>query len=62
MSNNGNAKDIIGEKIGGDGDDWILATLNIPSVTAEIGTESSYIEEWQVKNTEEAMKLCNDNS
>lgn len=62
MSNNGNAKDIIGEKIGGDGDDYILGELNIPSVTAELGTEGQYIEEWQVKNVDEAVKICADNS
>lgn len=46
MSNNGNSKDIIGEKIGGDGDDYILGELNIPSVTAELGTEGQYVDEW----------------
>ena len=62
MSNNGNSHDIIGERIGGDGDDYILGELGIPSVTAELGTEGQYIEEWQVKNLDEAVKICQDNS
>lgn len=62
MSNNGNSKDIIGERIGGDGDDYILGEIGIPSVTAELGTEGQYIEEWQVKNLDEALKICQDNS
>ena len=35
----GNAKAVIGNTIGGDQDDWTLAELGIPSVTAEIGRE-----------------------
>jgi hypothetical protein len=42
----GNSKDIIGDQIGGDMDDWILATFNIPSVTGELGNENDFIEEW----------------
>ena len=34
---NGNSKTIIGDQMGGDMDDWVLATYNIPSVTGEIG-------------------------
>ena len=62
MSNNGNSKDIIGEKIGGDGDDYILGEIGIPSVTAELGTEGQYFEEWQNKDSENALKICEDNS
>ena len=61
MTNNGNSKDILGEKIGGDGDDWILDNLNIPSVTAELGTEGQYIEEWTIKDVPNAVQICTDN-
>ena len=37
--NDGNAFDLIGERIGGDLDDWALQTLNIPSVTNELGRD-----------------------
>ena len=33
----GTSKETMGVAIGGDQDDWTLATLGIPSVTAEIG-------------------------
>lgn len=62
MTKDGNAKDIIGERIGGDCDDYILSEFRIPSVTAELGREGQYIEEWQNKNNEEALKICEDNS
>lgn len=62
MNHDGNAKDIIGERIGGDCDDYILSEFRIPSVTAELGREGQYIEEWQNKNNEEAQKICEDNS
>lgn len=33
----GTSKDTMGQAIGGDQDDWALAELGIPSVTAEVG-------------------------
>jgi hypothetical protein len=42
----GNSHDLIGEKIGGDMDDWILGALGIPSVTAELGLEEQYTGSW----------------
>lgn len=36
----------MGEIVSGDVDDWILARLNIPSVTAELGTEADYQDFW----------------
>lgn len=47
-SNDGNSMDILGERIGGDMDDWVLATLGIPSVTNELGRESQYHRSWEV--------------
>ena len=51
----------MGEIVSGDVDDWILARLNIPSVTAELGTEADYQDFWQNRNKEEAMRICEDN-
>ena len=42
MQHNGNSKTEMGEIVSGDVDDWILARLNIPSVTVELGTEADY--------------------
>ena len=62
MSTGGNAFELIGEKIGGDSDDYVLSELGIPSVTAELGRENQYSEEWANKNVEEAYKICSDNA
>jgi len=36
----GNSYKLMGDVIGGDMDDWILSTFNIPSVTNELGVDS----------------------
>jgi hypothetical protein len=43
-------------------DDWVLSTFGIPSVTNELGNENQYIGEWTIKNKDEALKICQDNS
>ena len=61
--NDGNSEEILGERIGGDMDDWVLSELNIPSITNELGTQDQYSDEkWLVKSKEDAMKICSDNS
>ena len=52
----------MGDVIGGDMDDWILATFNIPSVTNELGTDSQFSNGWVVNNAQEAFNICKDNS
>lgn len=42
----GTSKEVMGQAIGGDQDDWTLAELGIPSVTAEIGYEGEFIDDW----------------
>lgn len=59
--NYGNSHDLLGEKIGGDMDDWILGTLNIPSVTAELGLQEQYIDSWQIKDKETALQIMEEN-
>jgi hypothetical protein len=39
-------------------DDWVLATYNIPSVTAELGDENQYLGEWTVKDRSTALSIC----
>ena len=60
--NDGNSMDILGQRIGGDQDDWALKNLNIPSVTNEIGSESQFHHEWEVKGRETARKIVLDNT
>ena len=57
----GNSKSIIGDQIGGDMDDWILATYNIPSITGEIGNIEDFIDEWTVKSADKAYELVTQN-
>jgi len=42
----GTSKDTMGQAIGGDQDDWALAELGIPSVTAEVGFVGQFKDEW----------------
>ena len=42
----GTAKQLMGITIGGDQDDWTLATTGIPSVTSEIGNVDQFTDEW----------------
>ena len=58
----GNSQTIIGDQIGGDMDDWVLATFNIPSVTGELGNQDDFIEEWQVKSSDMAWNILTDNT
>lgn len=58
----GNSQTIIGDQIGGDMDDWVLATFNIPSVTGELGNQDDFIEEWQVKSSDLAWNILKDNN
>jgi soluble cytochrome b562 len=42
-------------------DDWVLATLNIPSVTAELGRENQYIYEWEIKDYQTGFDIVEEN-
>ena len=44
--NDGNSFELMGERIGGDMDDWVLKNLNIPSVTSELGKITQYADTW----------------
>lgn len=57
----GNSVDTFGEQIGGDMDDWVLSTFNIPSVTNELGTEDQYTDAWTVQSVDTGYQLVNEN-
>jgi murein tripeptide amidase MpaA len=43
----GNSHEVIGDRMGGDQDDYMLATYGIPSVTSEMGFFGQYIKDWR---------------
>jgi hypothetical protein len=58
----GTSNDVIGEKVGGDADDYITATYKIPSVTSEIGYMDQFIDDWVIKSKEQAFDIVRLNS
>jgi len=52
----------MGIAIGGDQDDWTLAELGIPSVTAEVGFVGQFIDEWRVRDASTATDICQEQS
>lgn len=57
----GTSVDVMSKKIGGDADDYITATYGIPSVTAEIGQDDNFIDQWIVKNKETGYNIMKAN-
>ena len=53
----GTSKEVMGQAIGGDQDDWTLGELGIPSVTAEVGFVGQFIDEWRVKDEKTANDI-----
>jgi len=47
----------MGIAIGGDQDDWTLAELGIPSVTAEVGFVGQFKDEWRVIDASTASDI-----
>lgn len=43
----GNSYEVIGDKMGGDADDYMLDTFGIPSITAEMGYFGQFIKDWR---------------
>lgn len=58
----GTSKDTMGQAIGGDQDDWALAELGIPSVTAEVGFVGQFKDEWQVLSAVTASDIVQEQS
>ena len=42
----GNSQNVMGEKMNGDCDDYMLEKYGIPSVTSEMGHLNQYVQEW----------------
>ena len=58
----GNSAEVMGEKIRGDADDFIVSTTGIPSVTAELGLSEDFIDEWTCKRPESCFSILTANS
>jgi len=58
----GTSKEVMGQSIGGDQDDWTLAELGIPSATAELGYEGEFIDEWRVRDAKTATDMLEEQS
>ena len=58
----GTSKEVMGQSIGGDQDDWTLAELGIPSATAELGYEGEFIDEWRVRDANTATDMLQEQS
>lgn len=58
----GTSKEVMGLALGGDQDDWTLGELGIPSVTAEVGYQGQFIDEWQVKDSSTAQDIMQEQS
>ena len=58
----GTSKEVMGLALGGDQDDWTLAELGIPSVTAELGYVGQFIDEWQLKDTGTGNEILREQS
>lgn len=58
----GNSYEVIGDKMGGDADDYMLATFGIPSVTAEMGFFGQYIDDWRCSSKAICYEILRENT
>lgn len=58
----GNSQQVMGEKMNGDCDDYMLATYGIPSVTAEMGHLNQYVSDWKCINTDTCYDILEANT
>ena len=58
----GNSGEVMGQRIHGDADDYVMSSYGIPSVTAELGKQDSYINDWLCKGQFECYQVLNDNN
>ena len=58
----GNSYEVIGDKMGGDADDYTLATFGIPSVTSEMGYFGQYIKDWRCQTKAVCYEILRDNA
>lgn len=58
----GNSGQVIGEKMGGDADDYVLSEIGIPSVTAELGENDDFLNDWVCKNSQTCFNVLSLNT
>ena len=58
----GNSYEVIGDKMGGDADDYMMATYGIPSVTAEMGFFGQFIKDWRCQSTSVCYEILKENT
>ena len=58
----GNSWEVMGEKMGGDCDDYILDQFGIPSVTSEMGYFGQYIQDWRCQSKSVCFEILRENS
>jgi len=52
----------MGEAMGGDTDDYILSKYGIPAVTAELGEDEMYVNNWTCRNQQMCYNIMNKNT
>jgi hypothetical protein len=58
----GNSYEVMGDKMTGDADDYVMSTFGIPSVTAEMGYDGQYFKEWMCKNKKTSFDILSENA
>lgn len=58
----GNSYEVIGDKMGGDCDDYIMGTFGIPSVTSEMGFFGQFIKDWRCQSKGVCYEILRENS
>lgn len=48
--------------MGGDADDYMLATYGIPSVTAEMGFFGQYVDDWRCQSKAVCFEILRENT
>lgn len=52
----------MGQRIKGDADDYVLDTFGIPSVTAELGVDTDFVNDWVCKGGHQCYTILQENS
>ena len=58
----GNSYEVIGDVMGGDSDDYMLATYGIPSVTTEMGFFGQFIKDWRCQSKAVCFEILSQNT
>ena len=58
----GNSYEVIGDKMGGDADDYMLETFGIPSITSEMGFFGQFIKDWRCQYKSVCYEILRENA